>query len=551
MKKQWLIIIILLLSFSCYREGSYRDALAGAERVAETNTDSLGYYLNKIRFPQKLHGREKADYWRLNGLYKEKTNRTAANDSSILFSLQYYHDHGINEHLAETYLLAASHCSWKGDTAGNRCLLNDGLAFAVKNGDTSDVSVFYRIIGQEQMAEKQYGAAIESFRRAAVHSSDKAASEYLMGICFARNGQIDSSIYYFERAISEEELRGDSLTVGHYMRNYADMLYATGDYTGALRLMRRRLGYPEKRVNVYTTMSGLHLALHDYDSAQFYLDRAKEMFDKKLDTYSVYTAHNNIAALQAVIDHVEGRNISGAISGLYMDSVWWDNGKQVKLRQEETDAKERSELQNLMLENSRQQILLIFAAVLLLVVVSSGFVYIYIRRKKTELQEAEETREALRSLLADAVQSDNNYDRDDRFFKKIVMQQLGLIRLVATTPTEHNQELLKQMSRIANKDIPVDDLLVWNDLYGAIDSVYDNFHVKLSVTYGGVLNEMEIQLCCLLCAGFSTKEISVVTQQGIRTVYQRKSTIRHKLGMVKKDDILAFLQDRFSDFGPI
>ena len=46
---------------------------------------------------------------------------------------------------------------------------------------------------------------------------------------------------------------------------------------------------------------------------------------------------------------------------------------------------------------------------------------------------------------------------------------------------------------------------------------------------------------CLLKANFSTKEISIVSSQGVRTVYQRKSAIRQKLGMEEKGDIVGFL----------
>ena len=46
---------------------------------------------------------------------------------------------------------------------------------------------------------------------------------------------------------------------------------------------------------------------------------------------------------------------------------------------------------------------------------------------------------------------------------------------------------------------------------------------------------------CLLGANFSTKEISIVSSQGVRTVYQRKSVIRQKLGMEEKGDIVEFL----------
>ena len=64
---------------------------------------------------------------------------------------------------------------------------------------------------------------------------------------------------------------------------------------------------------------------------------------------------------------------------------------------------------------------------------------------------------------------------------------------------------------------------------------------RISQKYGNILNEKELQLCCLLKSDFSTKEISVVIQQSIRTVYQRKTVIRQKLDMAEKEDIVEFL----------
>jgi DNA-binding CsgD family transcriptional regulator len=97
------------------------------------------------------------------------------------------------------------------------------------------------------------------------------------------------------------------------------------------------------------------------------------------------------------------------------------------------------------------------------------------------------------------------------------------------------------MSEIVDGQIPVDSLLNWEDLYQTIDYIYDDFYTRLKETYGELLNEKELQLCCLLKANFSTKEISIVSGQGVRTVYQRKSVIRQKLGMEEKGDILEFL----------
>ena len=152
--------------------------------------------------------------------------------------------------------------------------------------------------------------------------------------------------------------------------------------------------------------------------------------------------------------------------------------------------------------------------------------------------EAEEKREVLEKLLREATTAN---EKDSTFFKKVLLQQLGLIKIVASTPTDHNQELLKQVSFINNKETSADDMLVWDDLYKLIDSIYDGFYSKLSLKYGSVLTEKEKQLACLLCAGFSTKEISVISQQGIQTIYQRKTTIRQKLKMDEKEDIVDFI----------
>ena len=160
----------------------------------------------------------------------------------------------------------------------------------------------------------------------------------------------------------------------------------------------------------------------------------------------------------------------------------------------------------------------------------------YIWRRKKLIAEKEEEIETLHRLIAETQNSDSDV-RDDRFFKKIMLQQLGIIKIAATNPTSANQELLKKMQQIADKNVEVNSLLNWNDLYKAIDYIYDNYYTLLAAEYSNTLNEKELQLCCLLKANFSTKEISILTQQSVRTVYQRKTQIRQKLGLEEKADI--------------
>jgi DNA-binding CsgD family transcriptional regulator len=53
----------------------------------------------------------------------------------------------------------------------------------------------------------------------------------------------------------------------------------------------------------------------------------------------------------------------------------------------------------------------------------------------------------------------------------------------------------------------------------------------------------EINICCLLCANFSTKEIGILTQQSDATIYVRKTSIRKKINANEKQDIVVFLND--------
>lgn len=213
------------------------------------------------------------------------------------------------------------------------------------------------------------------------------------------------------------------------------------------------------------------------------------------------------------------------------------------IKQAITDAKEENNRllieRNLKLtiEQQRTQIITTYVILALACIIAIlGFIG---WRKKRQAEEKEEELETLRQLITESQQ--HTEQKDDRFFKKIMLQQLGVIRMAASNPTAANQELIRQMSEIVNGTVPVDSLLNWEDLYKTINYIYDDYHTRLVSKYGTVLNEKEIQLCCLLRANFSTKEISIVSQQSVRTVYQRKSVIRQKLGMEEKGDIAEFL----------
>ena len=91
------------------------------------------------------------------------------------------------------------------------------------------------------------------------------------------------------------------------------------------------------------------------------------------------------------------------------------------------------------------------------------------------------------------------------------------------------------------------ELVDWGKVFEMIDSLYSGFYSKLHRQYGEQLTPKEEQIIVLMVAGFSTKEISVITGQTTSTIYVRKSSIRKKLGVPEKEDIVEFLKNRDKD----
>ncbi len=116
--------------------------------------------------------------------------------------------------------------------------------------------------------------------------------------------------------------------------------------------------------------------------------------------------------------------------------------------------------------------------------------------------------------------------------------------MVAETPTEENREMLRKISSVDN--VSNGSLINWPNVYEIVDNLHFGFYTKLHSRYGDIISEKEEQAIVLLAAGFSAKEISVVSSQSAASVYVRKSSVKKKLGVPEKVDVIAFLREELS-----
>jgi len=528
------VMVGILFLFSCTKQNDNRRILEEAGQIGEFRPDSVLDLLSEIGDPEKLLSADKADYVFLLSRAHMRMGKAMTEDSLILYARDYYKEKNIQGKLPMAYMLTANYYRWREDSVAFRKEIMEGINWGVAEGDSSLVGNMYGFWSSFEFDNRNYLQAIEHSRNGIRYKPvNDPGHSYNIGLSYSRMGMRDSADYYFKRSVDLYKEKGYKRDVEFTRRNYADHLSSKGRYKESLKLHYENM--TELGDTAHLSIAENYLSLGQQDSARFYIDRLKE---SGVELYT--TAANRLMASQAVLDYAQGEPIKWGRIGVYNDSVYFKNDRDRKLLEEKIVLKSQLERKNLLLTISRQRMQQYITWGLLMIIAIGCLIVWYIMRKKKLLADAEEKREVLETLLKEV--SDTN-DGKSIFAKKVVLQQLGLIRIVANTPTAQNQQLLKQVSLINNKDVNIDHILVWEDFYKVVDSIYEGFHSHIIACYGEKLTEKELQLCSLLRAGFSTKEISVLTGQKFQTIYQRKTIIRQKLQMDEKEDIVVFMSE--------
>ena len=192
-------------------------------------------------------------------------------------------------------------------------------------------------------------------------------------------------------------------------------------------------------------------------------------------------------------------------------------------------------------ESEHKTVIILVVSLVALLICGIAAWLIIIRRRRE--QENEERIEALQKMVDEyksVPESGKEELKDSSALRVVMLRQLGIIKMVAETPTEQNREMLRKISSIEGETDG--ELVDWKNVFEMIDNLYSGFYKKLHFKYGDILTPKEEQIIVLMLAGFSTKEISVITGQTTSTIYVRKTSIRKKLGVPEKEDIVEFLR---------
>ena len=535
----------------CNDHNGHKILLARTDSLLQNRPDSALKLLNSI---EKDVGFSEAEWmkfvWNC-AQARYRMGMSLVEDSLLPGAIHYYREQKDSSRMLDSYLLEASYYKWMKQEERMDEAIENGLDYAIARKDTFWLLLFYRGKAEVAYQRNDHSQVIELMEKILQYADKLSVRErssvfYNLGLNMALINHPSSSDY-FERSIDMALGAADTASACHYMRNYATALANNREYVKSndlLRRVKRLMPAVGNHVMLQITFAENFLNLHQLDSARYYWNQAwaneQNHGGDKAEGFSVRSA---LVQLKTVLDYTSGTPLDIITFGRFADSVRVEMRDQNSVIEQQLETKNNLQRLNyeLIIKRQKTRMYSVLVAVLLVgVLLSLSF---YIRNRRKRLAEAEERIDTLTRLLEDAQKaSDNQEENSDAFFKKLLLQQLGIIRLVANTPTSQNQALLKLISGISNKEIPVEGLLAWADLYPVIDRLYDGFYSRMVERFGQLLSDKEVQICCLLCAGFSTKEIGVVTQQTSATIYVRKTSIRKKINAGEKQDIVECIR---------
>ena len=527
--------MLLLASCSVHRD---RERIEAAEALLYSNRDSVELLLRQVERPERLDDEHLAKYWFITCDLHANSMQSLSEDSMICWAADYFRkqwedlavggktalpkEESLPRYLILSGLDEAMYYWWNNDKEKAQNVLQRQKGYADEvaelTGEHLWQVIVLRVSAELAMRDYKYELVrdytetlIALDNGKAIHMDEVERVYNALAIVYFSLGEYDKMEQCFEKAIANAA--DSAFVVNVVRRNYADLLGEIGQTDRAIRMLEDLTEQYRKAEN-WLQMESL------YSLSRIWLNKGNKEFDPA--TEAAFLAHRQ------VLEYAQ----KGAYHffPLVQYHNHWSEKDYVRFRVAE--AKERSirdlRERNLYLTISRQRQMLFIVVLLFAGAGAILLVWGLNRRRKRQLLQKEEEIETLRNLLS----RHNSAEAD---VQQLMLRQLGLIRTIAGAPTEANQHLLAQLTAI--NESKASALIDWQSIYRTIDGAYNGFYSRLMSCHGETLNEKEIQLCCLLRAGFSTKEINMLTRQSLQTIYQRKTQIRQKLGLQEADDI--------------
>ena len=383
-------------------------------------------------------------------------------------------------------------------------------------------------IGGAYLGIKNYDKALDYFREALEMNEANRSQVYYsvlfnnMGIIYKEKDSCEKAFPYYTKALAIREQLGDTAGMAQVMNNMGSCYQIEGESRLAISLYKKAIEYSRKSKSLNSEMlaasalSEVYKEVADYKEALAMYELFKQLHDSII----------NIEEIQKT-------------AGLELQYNYEKQIKENELEQEILLAK----------KERKSLIYLIIAGIFLF---SFLIVILLYRNQRTKMREVKLVQQHLELEQRNLKLESRNLKLDlelknkelathvmylvnkNEFIASITQKLLSMRPLLMPENKVWVQEIIREMkSNIDNT--------VWNEFEVRFQQVHEDFYKNLNEAYPN-LTPNETKLCAFLRLNMTTKDISAITFQSVKSIQVARSRLRKKMDITRDENLIILLQ---------
>lgn len=399
---------------------------------------------------------------------------------------------------------------------------------AQKTDATETLFVFVLNLGSIHVALEEFGKAREYFEVALGLNKQLGKIAYdavlynNLGIIFKEEKNYQKAYEYYIKSADIREIIKDTAGLAQVNNNLGNLEFERGNYKIAIDFLQKALNYSRKSKNLKSEMLSADFLSQTYEKTR--------EFDKALEMHKLFKQlHDSILDSEKL--HQTAR--------LELQYQYEKLRKEAELQQEIALAK----------KERKSLIYLIIAGIFLFTVV---ILYLINRNQRIKMRQVKLVKESLeleqKNLTLEKQNLELELDYRNKELATHVMYLVNKNEFLASITEKllairhmllpENRTVVQEIIREMKSNI---DNTVWNEFEVRFQNVHQDFYQKLGEKYPD-LTPNEIKLCAFLRLNMTTKDISSITFQSLKSIQVARARLRKKLGITRDENLVSLLQ---------
>lgn len=541
-------LLIIIALAACNTHQGTRALLDKAEALMTEHPDSALATLQQVDEAQLSTEKLQARFALLLSMALDKNYIDVASDSLIRPAVEYYENHGSSrEKMLTCYYLANTFIN-ANETAKCLISLTDAEKYAKNIEDHFYLGMIYRMMAHAYNTIYCSNEELK-YRQLSYNEFKEAGSQrhidfaYLdLGQSFSNNYEYDKAIAIFNDISLSAEKSSDSVLIRDCFSNLGHTLYMKHDYKESINYIKKLEAlFPKKiKSDDYRDMANNYAALQMPDSAIYYMQIAESLIRNNVDTQVTYEINYELSKYKGdyktALDNYEKLY---DLNAYVTDSIM---GKSVLITLQDYIV-QQAEYDNYISKQKRNRLYYIIAFLVLGIIAASIILYQRWQNKNQEIEKNLQLAQSIRDTLRikESQLSEMNSQIQSLFSQQFnaIDELCNVYFETKDTKIEKDRiykEVMKQINDLSNKDLSQLEIIVntyRNQLMADFRKDFPSLHADI------------YQFATYLFAGFSLRAISIIMNEKIENIYNKKSRLKNRVqnsDSLRREEYLSLIR---------